>query len=65
MLHEGVASTFNNTIQSVSESSEYKSEKEFIHDGSGRSHFRTPTAGPSSIMLRPQKFQSSNRSTFT
>ena len=60
MLHEDVASTLNNIIQSVSKSSEYTSEKEFIYDSSGPSHFRTPTIGPSLIVLRSQKFQSSN-----
>ena len=60
MLHEDVASTLNNIIQSVSESSEYNPEKEFINDSSGRPHFRTPTTGSSLIVLRPQKFQSSN-----
>ena len=60
MLHEDVASILNNTIQSVSKSFEYNSEKEFINDSSGRPHFRTPTTGLSLIVLRPQKFQSSN-----
>ena len=60
VLHEDVASTLNKIIQSVSESSEYNSEKEFVNDSSGRPHFRAPTTGPSLIVLRPQKFQSSN-----
>ena len=60
MLHEDVASTLNNIMQSVSGSSEYNSEKEFTNDSSGCPHFRTPTTGSSLIVLRPQKFQSSN-----
>ena len=53
MLHEDVASTLNNTIQSVSKSFEYNSEKEFINDSSGRPHFRTPTTDSSLTVLRP------------
>ena len=59
MLHENVGSALNNIIQSVSKSSEYNSEEEFINDSSSLPHFRTPTTGPSLIVLRPQKFQRS------
>ena len=65
MLHEDVASILNNTIQSVSKSFEYNSEKEFINDSSGRPHFRTPTTGLSLIVLRPQVPKFQHRSTFT
>ena len=60
MLRQDVASTLNNIIQSVSKSSEYNSEKVFTNDSSGRPHFRTSTTGPSLIVLRSQKFRSSN-----
>ena len=60
MLHEHVASPLNNSIQSVSESSEYNSEKQFINDSCGCPHFSTPTTGPSLIVLKPQQFQSFN-----
>ena len=47
MLHKDVASTLNKIIQSVSESSEYNSEKEFVNDSSGCLHSEKPTTGPS------------------
>ena len=51
MLHEDIASTLNNIIQSVSKSSEYNSEKECINDSSGNPNFRTSTTGPFLIVL--------------